>query len=496
MKKVSFGLVILAVFTLAMASSAFGLDEDSFAEKFSISGKLTAYGKIQNDYQTPLDDLFDERGGANYRSNQHFRAFGEINFLYGKPGDQFFGVAQLELDPNDPDHDDANDPKYSDSSVGVVDVNGVFINYRPFEVRGARPLGISVGILPIEATANAAYFTYFEGDREGDFILYTSTALTKVPGVNLDFHISEDTGLGIAYIEGIQDGSEIGALMEKDSAKNIVLWGEAKKFGFGFNGAIQFVEGEAAADVDTTTPGGNTLANYSGESSHTLMNAMLTYRKDFGSIGFMPAIGIQRISGEKCEVDPLFSPERDIELNNFQVGLKFFTNFFNIPGEFSVLYTYNDTDDFNGLGTISSAGINSGIDQAFSEGTGAPSGTWTASNPPAVSAALSSKTVAPLAGIDSDIHIQYKFKLSKNVEIGAYFYQYFVNDISASEIASKVFSQLDGSDTNTQLTAMVGSDAAADQILQGYSNAVGANLKQNWEWTDTQTYGIVLNILF
>ncbi len=482
---------------LAMASSALAYD---LSEKFRISGELTTYAKVQDDYQTPLDEVANVREGANYRSDQHFRAKAYVNMTYGKPGDKFFGLAQVNFDANDPD---VGDEENDNSSEAKLDVDSVFAMYRPFEVNGGRPLGISVGVLPIKATANCAYFNKFEGDIDDDFIFYTCTALPEVPGINVDFHFTKDIGIGAAYVEGIDDGSEIGAFMEKDSAENFVLWAEAKKWGFGFNGAVQFVDGEADADVEEITPAGNELASYTGESSHTLGNAQLTYTMDLGGFQVMPAVGLLWISGEKCEISPT-SPERDIDMKNYQAGLKFFTNLFDIPGELSILYTAMDTDEFKGLGTLSSSGINEGIDDTGVAAGLWSDGTWTTSNAalgsladaPAVAAAETSEAVTPVAGIDNDLHVEYKFKLTDRIEMGLFYYSMSAETISASEIANEAFSQLDGSATDQRLTLMTGSSAAADQILQGYSQAVGENLAQTWEWTDQESFGIFFNILF
>ncbi|MBW1894634.1 MAG: hypothetical protein JRI91_13190 [Deltaproteobacteria bacterium] len=84
-------------------SSASALD----ASNFHISGKIHTYGKVQDNYQTPLDGLYNVREGANYRENQHFRAKTVLNFMYGELGDEWFGLAQIAMDANDPDHGDA-----------------------------------------------------------------------------------------------------------------------------------------------------------------------------------------------------------------------------------------------------------------------------------------------------------------------------------------------------------------------------------------------------
>ncbi len=497
---------IVSIFVTSLvliATSALAMDMD----KLFISGWIYTYAKMEDSYQTPLDEIYEVREGANYRENQHFRAKTVLTFTYGKPEDQWFGLAQLALDVNDPDHGDADNDNSSTITVGE-DFSAVLAMYRPFEMQGGRPFGIALGVVPVMATANAAYFNYFMGDIEEDFILYTAAAIVHSPGISLDFHVSKETGFGISYLNGVEDGSQIAALMESDSAHNFIIWGEAKKWGIGWNGAVQCVRGTGSEDVSLveTTPAGNELYAYESESSHRVFNTMLTYTIDLGSISLMPGIGYQGIYGESCAVSSSNFAERDIELDNYQAGLKVFTRFFDIPGEFSVLYTKTETKDFNAFGQLTSAAGNAVIDQAGVLGADLTAGWWNQSNIPALGALATapetgkSEAVAGVAGVDHDLHLEYKFDVIENVQLGLFYYRMDSQKIDTGSS----FRQLDGSLTDQRLTAMligygysdVAAATAADQILQGAASAVEEQLTPQFEWTDMESYGLFCKVTF
>lgn len=488
-------LTAIFAFLLLTATSAMALDMDNF----HIGGWIHTYAKMQESYQTPLDGVYNVREGANFRENQHFRAKTVLNFMYGKPTDKWFGLAQLAVDANDPDHGDNSAETNNTSEITIgEDFSAIFAMYRPFEVDGGRPFGIMLGAIPIKATANAAYFNYFMGDIEEDFILYTAAGIVNSPGISLDFHVSKDTGFGVSYVNGVDDGSEIATLMESDSAHNTVLWGEFKKWGIGWNGAVQFVSGAGNQQYQLaeTTLGGNELYAYESESSHRLFNTMLSYTQEIGPISIMPAIGYQGVYGESCAIAASGLAERDVKMDNYQVGVKIFTNFFDIPGELSVLYTDTETPDFDAFGQLTSDGGNAAIDAA-GVALGQAAGWWSQSNIPAlgplataptVSVAGSSEVVAGVAGIDNDLHIEYKFDVTENVQLGLFYYHMNAERI---DIRSSI-NQMKGTATDQRLTAMLGSDALATAVFQGISE----NVASQFEWTDMNSYGLFCKIHF
>ncbi len=495
------GCFVSFVFLFCFVTDVGALD----VSKVGVSGNIVTYAKVQDSYHTPLDSPYNVREGANYREEQHFRAKAVINFTYGEPGDQWFGLAQLAIDANDPDNGNSDNSNSSKITFGE-DSSAIFAMYRPFEVNGGRPFGIMMGVVPVMATANAAYFNYFLGDIEEDFILYTATGIAHSPGINLDFHISEETGFGLAYVNGVEDGSEIAALMEPDSAENIILWGEAKKWGFGWNGAVQFVKGKGSGEftLDETTPAGNELMSYDKgkDYSHRLYNSMLTYKHDLGPVSLMPAIGFEMMDGEQCAISALGMPGRDVDMFNMQFGVKVFTRFFDIPGEFSILYTKNSEEDFNAYGQLTSDAGNAAIDAAGVQGAGLTAGWWTTSNPalgpladaPAIGAAGTSKAVSALAGVDDDLHIEYKLDITKNIQVGLFYYKTNTRTLNPAESFKKV----DGTATNTRLTTMLTGagdptpEASADALLTGVAAAVA----KQFEWTDSQSYGLLCKVSF
>ncbi len=358
--------------------------------KCKVSGSLQTYVKTQDSYYTPLDHAFHVRDGANFREDQNFRTRFKLNLSYGRPSEEWFGYAQIDLDVNDPDEEDNN------GSDNNFDLDSFFLMYRPFKIKGGRPIGIKLGIIPIKATANAAYSHSFAGDIEGDFIFYTATGLPEVPGIDIDFHISKDTGFGYAFANGVDDASEITTLVSSESTQNHVIWAEAKKWGFGFNGAIQFVEGEFNPSRAHSTPGGNTFYSYQDSTKHIVANTLLSYRFDIGNLGFMPVIGYEMVKGEQNAINALFSTTRDVKWENYQVGLNVFTNFFDMPGKFAILYTKSETDD---------------IDDGLTE------------------------SVYPLAGLDNDLHVEYWLKLRKNIRAGVFYYKLNSKDVHISSSA-------------------------------------------------------------
>ena len=381
----------------------------------TITGEINAIAKVQKSYQSPLD-LFGVREGANYRSEQSFRGFGNMILSYGSPADEWFAAAKIEFDANDPDlkdddyYDEPASEDYRTHNNNQSEYNFTmeyaFVMYRPFEMRGGRPFGIMAGMIPLKATANAAYFTFFRADPEEDFILYTCTALTEVPGIGLDFHISDTTGIGVAFTRGVKDASELGTLIKTDSAENWVFWAEAGEYNFGFNFAYQVVKGEGEPSDIWTTPSGNVLYEFNQPYSHYLLNTMLTYTFGWGNLKFTPAVGYQRVAGEECMAVEGYDP-RDVAISTYSYGLKIDTHFFNIPGELSFLYTdVPDLEKFEGVKTIPKgtlADVLPGLPDIPEEGKG--------------------HGILALMEVESDFHAEYVLKVNPHTEVGVFFYQ-------------------------------------------------------------------------
>ncbi|MBU0992417.1 MAG: hypothetical protein KJ737_07975 [Proteobacteria bacterium] len=453
----------------------------------TITGEINAIMKIQDSYQTPLD-MFSEREGANYRSDQNFRGFGNFVLSYGDPGaSDWFAAAKITFDANDPDIDDndyfdASDSDYQKNNRNYSNYNFemeyAFVMYRPFEMQGGRPFGIMAGMIPIKATANAAYFNFFKADPEEDFIVYTCTALTEVPGIGLDFHISENTGVGVAFARGVKDASELGALMMSDSAENWIFWAEANQYNIGFNFAYQLVKGEGNASDAWTTDADNVLYEYGQSFSHHLINTQLTYSLGVGNLKFMPAVAYQLIKGEECQAVAGYDP-RDVEIATLSYGLKIGTNFFNIPGELSILYTdIMDRKNFGGVKSIPKGSIASDIKASgVLELFGLP-------DVPDIPEEGKGEGVLALMEVSSDIHAEYAFKVNSYTEIGLFYYKLnTVNDRTKYSPYIK-----------NQLQSSLGG-IYPDIVISGIADNVASQL-QTLEWTDTESYGLFARIMF
>ena len=124
------------------------------------------------------------RSGANHRNDQNFRVRGSVHIYAGEPGETaWFVFTQLKFDANNPDEADtimSDDSGTWDDSDYSIDIGNAFIMWRPFQLNGGRPFGITLGQQTIKATANAAYSNQFIGDFEDDFFI-----LEEAPPANI-----------------------------------------------------------------------------------------------------------------------------------------------------------------------------------------------------------------------------------------------------------------------------------------------------------------------
>ncbi len=489
------GIFIAAILYFGMTCNiATALD----ASDLKINGEVNTLIKMQDSYFTPLDGA-GEREGANWRNDQMFRAIGKLTFSYGDLGSsEWFAAAEIKFDANDPDATGIGAPNASNLTE-IVELEHLFAMYRPFEMKGGRPFGIMAGIIPFKATAPAAYFHQFQGDFEEDYIFYTASALTEVPGIGLDFHISADTGLGIGYAKGAKDASKIITLIDGDSADTLVIWGEAKKWNIGWHGAMQKVSGEAAPSKDNTTSAGNTYMEYDKKYKHTVMNTGLTYTYAIGGVKIMPTIMYGRIDGEEVAgaLSDLAWPNepRDVNATLINAGIKVFTNFLNMPGEFAVLYTDIETDEFGGINVLPKGTIDSTIEIMAVPG-------WIGSGFEAALPEQCTKTAMALAGLDTTLQVEYSMNVTKNVKLGI-FYNSEKSQADESIKKENILSQLSGTQQGlVQLLTAVSDPAPAATaafIVDNVAGGVATNLEAlaaNTEWTDTNSFGLFCNISF
>ena len=137
-------------------------------------------------------------------------------------------------------------------------------------------------------------------------------------------------------------------------------------------------------------------------------------------------------------------------------------------------------------------------------GAGQTSGWWTTSNPllgpladaPAIAAAGTSEAVAAVSGVDNDLHVEYRFDVTDNVELGIFYYMMNAETIDLTSSLG----QVDGTATDTRLTTMLtaqlGDPAVAAATADALLNGVIENVAKNYEWTDMQSYGLFCKISF
>ena len=486
---------VVMLITVFVSGALYGQAQDVvsklFPDDLKISGDFVIIAKYEDGFATPLDSpeagLFN-RAGANYRASQNFRAHGKLNFSVGKPGvSPWFGVMQIRVDANDPDvkyfYDPSNlEASDSETTEEVVEIDNFFVMYRPFEVKGGRPFGITLGVGSVKATANAAYSHFYIGDTEDeDFVFYTASALTTFPMVQLDFHVTPDTGIGAALVRGAGDISLIGTGMNIDSALNKVVWFEAKKWGFGLNGAAQFVSGEAGGTKVTRTEVDNEIYEYDGKYKHTLLNAQIVYDLK----GFMPYIGYQSVSGDQVPTDG--APSRSIDGAFLTYGANVDMKFLGLPGKFSADYTSVRTDDFNGM---------SGLPEGTLASVLASNPSLSGLAPYFVNYGGDSEVIWAVANLDYSYHLEYSIPVKKGLELSFFYYglkgkkdstlsgEAVMDDIAD---ALRPYEGSLGGATAEQVAASIMAGGMSDSILR---------IQQFAELTDTNSVGMALKYSF
>ena len=482
---------MVILFLFASFSLIFGADDssddvvpESILKKLKISGNFKMVAKYQEAFATPLDSpqfgVFD-RASANYRASENFRAVGNINFSLGELGkSKWFGVLQIKFDANDPDVEHEVDS--NEQVEEIVELDNFFIMYRPFEVNEKRPFGVSIGVQTAVPTANAAYTHYFAGDVDEDFIFYTASALTSVPMAQVDFHISEDTGIGAALARGAGDITKIGTGMNENSALNKILWIEAKEFGLQMNSAIQFISGEGGGTDLTLTEEKNKIYEYQGKYEHKLYNGSLSYEIS----GIKPYIGYITIWGD--EVPSEGQKARKISGNFKTMGINFDMENIGIPGKFFADYTVSDTEKFNGL-----QGLPEGtLAQALSQSGDA---TLEALAPQFTDYGGNSEVIYAISNFDKAYHFEYSVKIRKNLEFSAFYYELLgkndatMNDSAVQEDIAKALQQKAGMDSATAGTV-------AAQIMAGGLSDQMDQIRKFSEWTHTYSLGMALKYSF
>jgi len=493
---------IFAAFLMAAVTSSSALAIDK--EKVNLNARVYTVVKSQNSYKTPLDSpTNDGRGGANWRNDQIFRAKAKIGLSYGTPGkDEWFGYAEFNLKANDPDGNADDTGEQHDVTKKEVKTNYALISYRPFEMEGSRPLGITAGMIGFKATANSKYFHYFSGDLDDDFILYNISALDQVVGVNVDFHISRTTGIGFGYAEKSGDGSKVITGIDPYSTDNWIAWAEFNKWNFGWHGAYRYVTGEGSpASKAVETPMGNTYYEWNKEYDHIVANTGIDYLLDLDSFKLLPAFMYQYLGGDDVN-------GREVVSSAWSGGLKLITRLFGKYTQVAFLYSDASTEDINGLAAMKKGTgnyvITQGLEGLVEQGVPGTADLLTAwnSNPqPDLPAEETSSASLATANYDSVINSEINVKLSDNIRVGL-FYHYLKtkvdNTMNSQIVASQMapsqellsqYIEAGGSDPDT-------ADALAKMIVDGSADAFADTVSKGIEWTDTSSFGFFCTLTY
>lgn len=263
---------------------------------FQMHGNIDAVYKIQDNYQTPLDskDSYsggnETRDGANNRASQNVRARGSLTMVAktgekdynGSKWNSIIGVAQIALNPRDPDYED---DEYSDGKLGDnVTLKNVWIRYAP-----AAMVGIKIGVQTIAATANSVGIGYiFPGDLDSDFALFSAAALTDAPGISVDLHLSKNMEVGIGMMQGVPDLSSLVFGATSSASRNLMTWFRGDLGIVNLTSAYQMV---SSGGTETDAEG---ITSYKHEFNHSVMN--VTAKFDFGKI--KPFVATQVAEGD------------------------------------------------------------------------------------------------------------------------------------------------------------------------------------------------------
>ncbi|MBU0991737.1 MAG: hypothetical protein KJ737_04500 [Proteobacteria bacterium] len=395
-------------------------------ENISIYSEFSCLSKTQTSYYTPLDNpiwAIDFRSGANHREDQIIRTAGEIDLCIGKPGEKFFGLLQFYFDANDPDFN------VNEQEEAYFDTGNIFINYRPFEFYGGRPFGITVGIQPIKATANAAYSYIFSGDFEEDFILYTCNFLNYAPAVTFDLHFSKTNGIGFSYSQKAPDISNIAFAINTQHANSKIFWVEMEKWNFNFNLAYQIVDGEQYATKINRTNNGNIYYSYQNDHRHRLFNSLIRYTIEFKKNTIIPWFGYQKLFGDEAQLpylEEIGYGDRYISAYTLNYGFSYQKNKFLFVMDFSELHT----PKLGGIDALPYGYVNELIKPIYSLFPTSNNYTW--SNTPIEGL---SHSVYYAAGLGSVAHIEFLYEISKHIKIGAF--MYFLNNKNDNTIGNE-----------------------------------------------------------
>lgn len=471
----------------------------------TISGGVTSVFKIQESYQTPLDsDITTDRSGASNRDSQINRTNGYVNVSSGIPGEsQFFAVATITLDANSADNIDDfeyngdigdSESNMNNESQTKVDVSNLFVMWRPLEINGGRPLGISLGQQTIKATANPAYSHVFGGDLDYDYILNVLAIVADKPMVNVDFHITPQTGIGYAFSQGANDMIQQASYFDNEYSTTQTVYAELGLLGININAAFQMINGNSVLIDDVETEAGNTyyVADY-GYTAYTL-NGQINYNIAFGDTSFMPFAGYQMVWGEQAPVASIQTANiydiKEVEVNVISLGGVISSKVMDKKVKLAGSYNMINTPDFEGLtglqdGSLAAFGITDSLANVIDY----------------------NKSVFSFAGLDAMYNVQASVDVTDNFTLSIFLHGTLTKklNLDSTEAITDVFVAQAIADTYTaygvvlteeEAVAAVEADATAQATIPVYAAMIDDGYSKAGEWTDNMSFGVSLEYRF
>jgi len=398
-----------------------------------------------------------------------------------------------------------------------IELTNAFAMWRP-EMLGGRPLGAAFGLYGIKQTANAAYSNIFSGDPDSDFPAYSIAALTSKPMVNVDFHISGNTGVGIAFVKGGSDLVKISAQFDEQTMMTGVFYAEAEYKNIGFNAAYQLAKGNKKEIKTTTTSTPLTEGTYDYVAFDpkylaSAVNAQLTYNLNMGVVSAKPFIGYNLEFGQEA-IDPARNKDpTDARTTMAQVltgGTTISYKAGKLPLRLSGEYSKILNDDLS-LMTVANT-------QGQLDTTAALAGynTFGGTAKEGIFDDISGSCVSAFSGLNGQYNLELAADVSPKVTVSL-----FLNGQVTKAVSSKVSAE-DKKAMKAELKAagvgvnasagtggLVSQDAFIDYVVDGgtaggvlppsagiVGNLEGAGLAGIFDWTDTMSYGLSVTYRF
>ncbi|AEJ20466.1 autotransporter domain-containing protein [Gracilinema caldarium] len=508
MKKLLAGLCTLALCAGSLWAEDTLVKEQDYSVK--VSGDVNLVIKKQDSYRCPFDIPewgWDQRAGASDRDTQWYRITSNLTVSSGILGrTEWFGVVSLAADVNSPDNNKTTftsngtiDEYNLNTEIKKIELTNAFVMWRP-ELLGGRPLGITLGNFSIAQTANAAYSHVFSGDPDSDFIGYTISALMNKPMIHIDFHISGDTGIGIALVKGASDFIQNSAGFDDKTAFTGVLWAEAAYKGFALNTAYQYTRGNrriiknvSIDDSSVTYPS----LQWDPKYWNSNFNALISYQYNTELFGIKPFIGYNLQYGQEASMKEIQELTQDYKtkMTLAQVvsgGTVISSKIGSIPIRLSGEYSKVIIPDLNGLDALEDGnldrksvleGINNKIDLLNMSLPHLSEGVFK-------DLCGSSDTVYTFAGLDAQYHFELAADLSSQVTVSLFMNgtlpkttDYKVTEKQRQQMIDRVIAQ--------GIPAPV-----ATGIVDGLIQEIDKSNDIGTRWTKTMSYGLTVTYRF